>query len=145
MQRRYDIRLTEARKLAKELARSLKGGETLALVGALGSGKTTFTQALGAALGVKHKIHSPTFIVMQEFPTTRKTSGHGKTSKQPIWLIHADLYRTADFREVRSTGIPELWTKPNIITVIEWADKIKKYLPSSTIYIHLTRDVTDAQ
>lgn len=135
MQRRYNICLTEAKKFAKQLARDLKGGETLALIGKLGSGKTTFTQSLGAALGIKHKILSPTFIIMQEFRTTRKTK-----SKQPIWLMHADLYRTKGFREIKAVGIPDIWERPNVITVLEWADKIKRHLPSSTIYINLTRD-----
>ncbi len=74
---------------------------------------------------------------MQEFKTKLLTA---KPDNQTVWMIHADLYRTAGFKEIESLSIPELWGKPHIITIIEWADKIKKHLPPSTINIYLKRD-----
>jgi tRNA threonylcarbamoyladenosine biosynthesis protein TsaE len=133
---RYDIVLSLARTEAEKLAMQLRGGEILALIGPLGAGKTTFTQALGQALGVKEKILSPTFIVMQEFPTKLKSP-----SNQPVTLIHLDLYRTEKFKEIETLGLTQAWGQPNTITIIEWADKIRSYLPKNTIYIHLTRDL----
>jgi len=108
--------------LATDLASKLKGGEIFALVGPLGSGKTTFVQALGRELKIRNKITSPTFILLQAFPFKLKT-------KKSVWLYHLDLYRTKNFREVKSLGFLEVWGRPDTVTLIEWADKIKKYLP----------------
>jgi tRNA threonylcarbamoyladenosine biosynthesis protein TsaE len=127
--RKIKIRLSQAENYATEIAQTLKGGEVLALIGELGSGKTTFTKALGKALGIKRNIPSPTFVMMQEFMT-----------KQGLTLYHLDLYRTKNFTEVQSLGITEWWGHPKTITVLEWADKIQGHLPKKTIYIYLTRD-----
>ena len=137
MKTAYRLGLTEVKGFAQTLAPELRGGETLALMGELGSGKTTFTQALGKALGVRQNILSPTFIVLQEFLTAKKTPGG-----QPVYLVHLDLYRTKNFSEVAALGLDQLWHQPQTITVIEWADKIKQQLPPRTIAIYLTRDVS---
>ncbi len=136
MQKQYRLGLSEARTFARTFAKQLKGGEVIALIGPLGSGKTTFTQSLAKSLGVKQKVLSPTFIVLQEFATKLKT----KTGVK-IYLAHLDLYRTKNFAEVAALGLPHTWTRPHAITVIEWADKIKRRLPANTVYIYLKRDV----
>lgn len=123
------------KKEAKALAKTLRGGEVIALIGQLGSGKTTFTQELAKALGVKQRVLSPTFIVLQEFPTQLRHE------KNKVILAHLDLYRTRGFAELKALGMQQLWGQANVITIIEWADKIKTKLPSSTIYIYLHRDV----
>lgn len=135
MKQRYDLKLSEVKKFAALVAKQLRGGEVIALVGQLGSGKTTFTQELARALGVKQKVLSPTFIVLREFPTKIKT-----ITGQTISLAHLDLYRTKNFAELKALGLNQIWTQPHNITVIEWADKIKRQLPTSTIYMYLTRD-----
>ncbi len=122
------IKLSAVKTTAKEIAGQLKGGEVLALVGPLGSGKTTFTQSLGKALKIRNKITSPTFNLMNVFPAGTKS--------RPMIVYHLDLYRAKNFREVKALGITELWGKPKTITVIEWADKVKKHLPKKTSFIY---------
>lgn len=135
------INLTQAEKYATDMASSLKGGEIIALIGELGSGKTTFTKALGKALGIKRSIPSPTFVMMQEFQTKKPSKLNSKPNhKKPIILYHLDLYRTKNFAEVESLGITEWWGHPETVTVLEWADKIIDRLPKKTIYIYLKRD-----
>ena len=133
MPRVYKIALSEAEKQAKKFAQTARGGEILALVGPLGSGKTTFTKAYGKALGIRNKILSPTFIVMQVFDIPGN-----KTAKT---LYHLDLYRTKTFREIKTLGITEWWGRPEAITIIEWADKIITHLPKNTTFLHFERDV----
>src|SRR5690349_20215003 len=111
------IPLTKVEAEAVKMAKQIKGGEIIALIGELGSGKTTFTKAFGKALGVKESIPSPTFVMMQEFKAKK------------FYLYHLDLYRTKNFAEVESLGITEWWGHPEAITVIEWADKILDHLP----------------
>ena len=130
-----NIKLSQAVKQARKIAGTLKGGEILALSGDLGSGKTTFTKALGEQLGVRELITSPTFVLMQHYKTKLK----GSDSK-PIWLYHLDLYRTKNFSEIKDIGLTEVWGRPEVITVIEWADKISSQLPKNTIKILFIRD-----
>lgn len=127
MKKRYSIRLEQAEELAKELAPELKGGEILALVGPLGSGKTTFTKALAKQLKIRGHVTSPTFIIMNRYAA--------RVQGKPVWFYHLDLYRTKNFRETAALGIQEIWGKPETIAIIEWADKIKSHLPKKTITV----------
>jgi tRNA threonylcarbamoyladenosine biosynthesis protein TsaE len=131
MRRMQKILLKGARDLAKKIAHQLKGGEILALIGPLGSGKTTFTKTLAKQLKVRHKVTSPTFTLMHPFEAKL-------LNKKTVTLYHLDLYRTKNFREVKALGITEWWGKPTTVTVIEWADKIKKHLPKKTIFIYFS-------
>ena len=124
------IALSQAETEAKKIAQKIKGGEIFALIGELGSGKTTFTKALGKELGIRQTISSPTFVMMQQF----------EIPKSKLFLYHLDLYRTKNFKEVQSLGITEWWGHPQTITVIEWADKILNDLPTNTTIIYLHRD-----
>jgi tRNA threonylcarbamoyladenosine biosynthesis protein TsaE len=123
------IKLDEIPTEAKNLSKRLKGGEILALIGPLGSGKTTFTKALGKYLKVKHPITSPTFTLMHAFPARL-------SAKKSIILYHLDLYRSKSFLEVKALGLTEIWGNQDAVTVIEWADKIKKHLPKKTSLIY---------
>jgi tRNA threonylcarbamoyladenosine biosynthesis protein TsaE len=114
--------------LAKKIAKSIKGGEIFALIGDLGSGKTTFTKTLGKALKIKHHITSPTFVLMNRYPFKLKT--------RKLYLYHLDIYRLKNFKDILALGINEIWGQKDTVTVIEWADKIKKYLPKKTVKIH---------
>jgi tRNA threonylcarbamoyladenosine biosynthesis protein TsaE len=116
----------ETQRFGKEFANSLKGGEVLALVGDLGSGKTTFIQGLAKGLKIKHQIISPTFILMREYDLEDEKK-----------LYHIDLYRLEEniARELNNLGISDWWQKPENIVVIEWADKAKGSMPENTIWI----------
>ncbi len=123
------IPLSRVEEYAEQIARQIQGGEVFGLIGELGSGKTTFTKALGKAMGVRQQISSPTFVMMQQFETP-----------QNLFLYHLDLYRTKNFTEVKGLGITEWWGHPQTVTVIEWADKILDNLPDNTQLIYLHRD-----
>jgi len=135
MRKIFNLTLTDIPKTAKSIAHKLRGGEVLALVGELGSGKTAFTKALAKALKVKDKVTSPTFVLMNVFPAVLP-----KNEKR-VTLVHLDLYRTKNFRETKALGLNELWQKKNTVTVIEWADKIKKHLPRASIKISFSNEI----
>jgi tRNA threonylcarbamoyladenosine biosynthesis protein TsaE len=121
-----------AEQLAKNIAKQLHGGEILALIGPLGSGKTTFTKALAKQLKVRDTVSSPTFVIMNQY--------RAKLDKQLLHLLHLDLYRTKTLAEVKALGLMEAWGKPDTVTVIEWADKIKRVLPKKTIVIQFRHE-----
>jgi tRNA threonylcarbamoyladenosine biosynthesis protein TsaE len=109
--------------LAIKLAKSLKGGEVIALVGDLGAGKTTLTQYLAKALGVKANVTSPTFVLMKVYPIQNPKSNIQN-------LVHVDCYRLDDPQELFYLGIEEYINAKDTVVIIEWADKIKKYIKS---------------
>lgn len=114
------------RKIASDLTswKNPPNARILALSGGLGSGKTTFVQGLAESLGADRVI-SPTFILMRKYDVN------------PSTLFHLDLYRLEGdiWDEVKSLGIEEIWTNPENIVVIEWAERIKDKIPKSSMWI----------
>ncbi len=130
----YKLNISELDKFLPDFAKQLRGNEILALIGDLGAGKTTLTQKLGKILGIKKRITSPTYILLQEFSARLPNS---KLEQRNVTVYHLDLYRTSGFTETKALGLPEFWGKPGTLTIIEWADKIIEHLPSNTIKIYL--------
>lgn len=118
----------DTKEAGRRLSTHLKGGETLALVGEMGAGKTHFIQGLAEGLGITSRITSPTFIIMREYETDN------------LNFYHVDLYRLEENieRELENLGITDLWGKSKNIFAIEWADRAKDYLPENTIWVKFT-------
>jgi len=116
----------ETQLLALKLSQKYQNGAILALIGNLGSGKTTFTQGFGKGLGIKDKILSPTFILMRQYSLPENLKAK---------LFHLDLYRLEDIKEIGSLGLDEIFSNPRNIVLIEWAEKLGSFLPKNIILI----------
>ncbi len=142
---------TETAALAKKIAAQLHGGETLALIGDLGSGKTTFVKALARALGVRKPVRSPTFVLMVPYTVPRarnqvtENRGNLVTGQRIRWLTHVDAYRVNNARDLEAIGIREYLDRTDTVTVIEWADRVKTLLPKNKITVHFTHGVKDGE
>lgn len=101
--------------LASKFAEILEKGDILLFTGEIGTGKTTFIQALAKKLGVKELVTSPTFVIQ-----TLRDSGR-------IPLSHVDLYRLNNDEEVENIGFEEYYD--TAITVVEWADRYSGFEP----------------
>ena len=121
--------------LAKKFAKQLKSDEIIGLIGELGAGKTIFTKGLAAGLGIKKNITSPTFVLMKIYKNPRNLAKSGARDRQITNFVHIDAYRIKTEQDLISIGIQEYFNRPNTVTVIEWADKIKKILPKKTRYV----------
>lgn len=121
--------LEETKKLAEQLAKTLESGDVLALWGDLGTGKTTFTRYLVEALGINARVQSPSFVIARKYEKTKK-SGHGIET-----VNHIDLYRLKETGEVADLGLEEYFQQSNGITIIEWPERAKDYLPKNKIDI----------
>jgi tRNA threonylcarbamoyladenosine biosynthesis protein TsaE len=111
--------------LARRVARLLNKGDLLVLSGDLGAGKTTFTQGLGDALGVRGPITSPTFVLAREHPSL--VDGPS--------LVHVDAYRLGDPHEVDDIDLDA--AAENAITVVEWGDGMAEQLNDSWLWVRI--------
>lgn len=116
----------ETKKLGERFSADLAGGETIALSGDLGSGKTTFVQGLASGLGVSARIVSPTFLILKHYSTQKNFD-----------LFHADLYRIEKNikKELENIGVVEIINTKKDVLVVEWAEKAKDFWPENTIWI----------
>ncbi|MCA9137187.1 MAG: tRNA (adenosine(37)-N6)-threonylcarbamoyltransferase complex ATPase subunit type 1 TsaE [Planctomycetales bacterium] len=130
-----DIDLARLQSFAVQLTRQMPTELIVGLVGTLGAGKTTFTQALAAAAGVDPEdVTSPTFTLLCSYDAN--------IAAGPIRLHHLDAYRLADEDEFLELGVEELFDSQNTWVLIEWADRVKSVLPPETLWINI--DVNDA-
>ncbi|MFD2924489.1 tRNA (adenosine(37)-N6)-threonylcarbamoyltransferase complex ATPase subunit type 1 TsaE [Halobacillus naozhouensis] len=104
---------------SEKLAEYLTPGDVLTLEGDLGAGKTTFTKGLAKGLGVTRTVNSPTFTIIKEYM--------GR-----IPLYHMDVYRLEDSDE--DLGFEEFFEGDGV-TVVEWSQFIKEYLPDERLDI----------
>lgn len=112
-------------RLGQVIGRLLRGGETIALYGPLGAGKTALVRGIAQGLGASPMtVTSPTFVVIHEYDQGR------------LLLAHVDLYRIRTARELESTGLIEYFSGQTV-TAIEWADKGLAVLPQDRIDITL--------
>lgn len=118
---------TQTKSIAAKLAKESKSN-IFALTGELGAGKTTFVQGFAKGLGIKDKIISPTFVLIRQhlIPDTKKV------------LYHVDLYRLDNTADLQNIGLQEIWSDPNNIILIEWAEKLTE-LPKGTIQISIQK------
>ncbi|MCX5680536.1 MAG: tRNA (adenosine(37)-N6)-threonylcarbamoyltransferase complex ATPase subunit type 1 TsaE [Candidatus Omnitrophica bacterium] len=116
----------ETLSLGEKLARRLKKGDFVALVGDLGSGKTILTKGIAKGLGVKNAryVNSPTFVIIKEY-------------KGKLPLYHFDLYRLDHPGSLDAENFEEYFYGDGV-TVVEWADKIKGLLPKKRWEIHIS-------
>ena len=133
----------ETQNLGKEfvsrseiLLRRTKGSRVIALYGELGSGKTTFVQGLAVGLDIKRRIISPTFIIIRSYKIKNQKSKIKNKAQNLKLLYHIDLYRIRDEQDIKGLGIDEIMGNSDNIIVVEWAEKMKDFLPKKRIELH---------
>ncbi|MEX1028367.1 MAG: tRNA (adenosine(37)-N6)-threonylcarbamoyltransferase complex ATPase subunit type 1 TsaE [Candidatus Paceibacterota bacterium] len=123
--------------IAATAAPGRAGATVVALVGDLGAGKTTFTQALARALGVTGPITSPTFVIEQVYDLPRDKDKQGEL--YPFTrLVHIDAYRLESADELARLGWSDVIADPNNLVVVEWGEKVREILPATTIWLEFT-------
>lgn len=115
--------LEETKKIANDFAANLVGGEVVLLNGDLGAGKTTFTQFVFKALGVKDVVNSPTFAILKSY--------EGKFK-----LHHFDTYRITTEEAIES-GFDEIFQEKDSVIFVEWSENIASLLPNQTISVNI--------
>lgn len=116
----------------RRLGESLRVGDVVGLVGPLGAGKTTLTQAIAVGAGVVAGRHvaSPTFALVNEHP--------GR-----VRLVHADLYRVNSAAELAELGLDEAYDRA--AAVIEWIDRFPDVAPADHLRVTIAVDPAGAR
>ena len=109
---------SETAAVGRDLAASLVAGSVVLLHGDLGAGKTALVRGLAEGLGAPpEEVSSPTFTLMQEYRGGR------------VVLVHVDLYRLDDPREIDDLGLEEVGQAS--VLAIEWAEKLPRPIPGA--------------
>ena len=115
----------DTEKIGKNLAKTLKGNEIIALYGDLGVGKTAFTRGIADYFGMKNQVSSPTFAIVNEYTTDKFN------------LYHFDMYRITSFEDLESTGFFDYMG--NNVLIIEWSENIENYLLKDIIKVTINK------
>jgi len=117
------------RDLGRQLAGLLRAGDLVILTGPLGAGKTTLVQGIGAGLGVRGPVTSPTFVIARVHPVV---SGSGPP------LVHADAYRLGSISEVDDLDLDT--DAAAAVTVVEWGAGLAEGLAQDRLEISIEPD-----
>jgi tRNA threonylcarbamoyladenosine biosynthesis protein TsaE len=118
-------------RLGRDLAELLRPGDLVVLVGPLGAGKTALTQGIGAGLGVREPVTSPTFVI------ARVHSG-GR-----VPLVHVDAYRLGSVADVDDLDLDA--SAEESVTVVEWGQGKVEQLADEHLQVRLERGDDDVR
>ena len=110
--------------LGATIAAVLRPGDTIALHGDLGAGKTTLARAIIAALGWPGEVPSPTYTLVQSYDPPDVWL--------PVW--HIDLYRLASPDDADALGLFET----DAALLIEWPQRLGPRLPADALILTIS-------
>jgi tRNA threonylcarbamoyladenosine biosynthesis protein TsaE len=143
----------EMRALGRNLATVLRAGDLVILSGGLGAGKTTLTQGIGAGLGVRGPVTSPTFVIARVHPPVSASTGSASTGPAVVAgqpgavqpdaiadlaaprpsLVHADAYRLGSAAELDDLDLDT--DTAASVTVVEWGEGMAEGLAADRLEI----------
>ena len=111
----------ETKNIAKKIASKINKNTVIVISGALGAGKTKFTEGFLSYFGLEKEISSPTFTIVNEYQNKK------------VSIFHFDVYRLSDIDEFYAIGGEEYFSKG--ICIIEWGEIIEEIVPEDYIKI----------
>jgi tRNA threonylcarbamoyladenosine biosynthesis protein TsaE len=127
--RRLELAAVEdTQRLGEALGRRLRAGDLVVLTGSLGAGKTTLAQGIGAGLGVRGPVTSPTFVIARIHPST--------VGGAP--LVHVDAYRLGGALELDDLDLDAAVEES--VTVVEWGHGLAEGLAEDRLEVVLEAD-----
>ena len=132
MIRLYAHSTDDTRGIAQAIAKLVRAGDMIVLIGEMGSGKTTFSQHFAHTLGVTEPVTSPTFNLLHNYVGGR------------LQLHHADLYRLERTGELDDLGLTELQEAGGVM-LVEWGDVVGEALGTGLIVKLAVPDNADTE
>ena len=122
----------ETQQLGERLAARLTPGAVIAFTGDLGAGKTAFTRGLARGLGIRERVTSPTFTIVNEYEGGR------------LPLFHFDMYRLGSSEELYDIGWEDYLARGGVCAV-EWSENIDDALEHGAIRVDIRRGEQEGQ
>ena len=116
----------ETEALGARLAEALAEGRVVAFTGDLGAGKTAFTRGLASGLGIRTRVTSPTFTIVNEYQGAS------------LPLFHFDMYRLDSAEDLFDIGWEDYLDRGGVCAV-EWSERVEEALPPETVWVTLRR------
>jgi tRNA threonylcarbamoyladenosine biosynthesis protein TsaE len=113
-------------RLGRRIAAVTRAGDTIALFGDLGAGKTTLTRGILHALGHQGDVASPTFPIVQPY--------EDGSLRIPVW--HVDLYRIEEESELEELALDE--ARDFALLIVEWPERLGPHLWQDSLRLHLS-------
>jgi tRNA threonylcarbamoyladenosine biosynthesis protein TsaE len=107
------------RALGEKIAPLLREGDTIALFGDLGAGKTSLCRGILEGLGFAGEVPSPTFPIVQSYAPPDLSL--------PVW--HVDLYRIEAEEELEELGLDD--ARAEAALLIEWPERLPALWPDT--------------
>jgi len=123
--------VADTQELGRRLAELLRPGDLVVLAGPLGAGKTALTQGIGAGLGVRGPVTSPTFVLARVHRDGR------------VPLVHVDAYRLSGMADVDDLDLDA--TTDEAVTVVEWGHGLVEQLADEHLVVELDRRDDDVR
>lgn len=114
------------------LGQVLQPGDLLCLDGEMGTGKTTLCSGIGRALESQTPFSSPSYLLCKEYLTVKGV------------VLHLDAYFHHRLESLLGEGLVERLDGDHIV-LIEWAERVRDWLPAGGIHLNLTASSTDSQ
>lgn len=126
----------DTRAFGRRLAALLRAGDLLILDGPLGAGKTALAQGIGAGLGVRGDITSPTFVIARVHRPDPERGGR-------VPLVHVDAYRLGGLADVDGLDLDA--TLDESVTVVEWGEGMVEQIAEAHLRVRIDRRDDDAR
>ena len=122
--------------LGRRLAGLLRAGDLVILDGPLGAGKTALARGIGAGLGVRGEVTSPTFVISRIHPADPSRGGR-------LPLVHVDAYRLGGTLEVDDLDLDA--NVDESVTVVEWGGGKVEQLTDAHLLVRIERRDDDSR
>ena len=126
----------DTRDFGRRLAAILRAGDLVILDGPLGAGKTALAQGIGAGLGVRGDVTSPTFVIARVHQPDPHRAGR-------LPLVHVDAYRLGGMAEVDDLDLDA--SLEEAVTLVEWGEGKVEQLTDAYLRVRLARRDDDTR
>lgn len=121
----------ETEALGRRLAASVRPGTVIALYGGMGAGKTAFVRGFAEGMGLKARVSSPTFTIVNEYLGA-------------VPLFHFDMYRLSSSDELFDIGWEDYLTRGGVLAV-EWSENVDDVFDADTVKVEIERGENDGE
>ena len=121
----------ETEALGRELAAVVRPGMVVALYGGMGAGKTALVRGIAEGMGLKARVSSPTFTIVNEYLGTPP-------------LFHFDMYRLSSSDELFDIGWEDYLCRGGVLAV-EWSENVDDVFEGDTVKVRIEQGKSEGE